>query len=199
MSYEILKQVEEDFSKREQWYSFLELTKYKDFIRNSWLEVLKTEMNNCFAVENVVEKWGYISRNIWDYRWFIKDFGHESLCLLFNSQFLNLYANRNIFDIKKITSMLQEKRYIPIISAFERHDEINGEDSEYKIIEKGNFIFNENDSNDGHYNLDQIAWYAKNKTTEFVEQIKNKINKFRMDKNITELLIEINTECKLKQ
>jgi hypothetical protein len=110
MSYEVLKQVEKDFSDREQWNSFLELMKYKDFIRNSWLEVLKAKLNACFAVENVVEKWGYTSKNIWKYRWFIQEFGQESLCLTFNSQSLHLWSNRSVLDIKKVTSLLQEKK-----------------------------------------------------------------------------------------
>ena len=197
MSYEVLKQVEKDFSDRGQWNSFLELMKYKDFIRNSWLEVLKAELNTCFAVENGVEKWGYTSKNIWDYRWFIREFGQESLCLTFNSQSLHLWASRNVLDIKKATSLLQEKKFIPIVSAFERHDEIHGEDSDYKIIERGNFIFDADDSNDGHYSHDQIAWYAKYRTKDFVEQLKNKIDRFRRDNNITELFIEINRECKI--
>jgi hypothetical protein len=199
MSYEVLKQVEKDFSEKAQWNSFLELIKYKDFIRNSWFEILKKELNSCFVVENVIEKWGYISKSIWEYRWFVKEFGQESLSLTFNSQSLHLWANRNFLDIKKITSMLQEIKYIPIVSAFERHDEIHGADDEYKIIERGNFIFDENDGNDGHYSHDQLAWYARYKTKDFVEQIKNKIDRFRKDNNITELFIEINKECKLKQ
>lgn len=195
---EVLVQVEKDFSERAQWRSFLELINYKNFIVNSWLGVLKTKLNTCFAVENVVEKWSYISKNIYDYRWFITEYGQESLCLLFNSVSLHLWANREYFDLKKISSLLQEKRYLPIISSFDRHDEIKGEDDEYKIIEIGNFSFDSTDSNDRHYyNNDQIAWYAKFKTEEFVQQIKNKVNKFRMDSNITDLLIEINEKCKI--
>ena len=198
MSYEILQQVKKDFSDRGQWNSFLELIKYKDFIRDFWSGVLKAELNVCFAVENVVEKWGYTSKDIWDYRWFIQEFGQESLCLNFDSQSLRLWASRNVLDMKKVTSLLQEKKFIPIVSAFKRHeDEFLGENTEYKIIEKGNFNFDADDSNDGHYSFDQIAWYAKYRTKDFVEQLKNKIDRFRRDNNITELFIEINRECKI--
>jgi hypothetical protein len=195
MFYEVLKQVEGDFSERTQWESFLELMGYKNPIRDAWFETLRTEINNCFAVENIVEKWGYISRNIWDYRWFINEFGHESFCLLFNGQSLHLWANKNIFNIVKITQLLQEKKFIPIISSFDRTDDINDENNEYKIIEKGNFIFG--DASDGRYNHDQLAWYARYKTKSFVEQLKSKINKFRDNEEVTDLLIEINKECKL--
>jgi hypothetical protein len=196
MLYDVLKQVEDDFSDWAQWNSFLELMNYKNPIRDSWLEKLKTELNTCFAVENVVEKWGYVSLNIWDYRWFIREFGQGSLCLRFDSS-LHLWADRNVLNIQKVTSLLQEQEHIPIVSAFERPDIIYGADSDYKITEKGNFIFDDNDSNSGHYNADQIAWYARYRTGDFVEQVKNKIDRFRRDNKITESFIEINRECKI--
>jgi hypothetical protein len=197
MSYDVLRQVEKDFSERAQWNSFLTLIGYKNFIRDSWFDVLKAELNDCFAVRNIVEKWGYISLNIWDCRWFINEFGKESLCLSFDSLSLRLWANRNVFNIKEITSLLSDKKFIPIVSAFERQDVINGEDNEFKIIENGNFLFDDNDSNNGHYNHDQIAWYAKYKTKDFVEQIERKVDRFRKNDVITELFVEINRRCKI--
>jgi len=197
MSNDILQQVEKDFSERMQWYSFLELINYKDFIQNSWFDVLKAELNTCFASkENIVDKWGYVSINKSDYRWFITEFGHESLCLSFDGLSLHLWANGGYFDLANITSLLQTEKFWPIYLAFDRRDDIKGADSSSKIIETGNFAFDETDSNDRKYNREQIAWYAKYRTKEFVEQIKNKIDKFRRDNTITELLIEINTTCK---
>jgi hypothetical protein len=197
MFYEVLKQVEKDFGDRAQWYSFLELINYKNSIRDTWLADLKAGLNACFAQE-IVEKWGYASYTIWDYRWFIQEFGPESLRLNFDGLSLRLWANRSVLDIKKVTALLQEKKFIPVVSAFERQDNIFDENNDCKIIETGNFTFNDNDSNDGHYlNHDQIAWYAKYRTKDFVDQVKNKIDKFRKDGNITELFIEINNKCKI--
>jgi hypothetical protein len=99
MSYEIVKQVENDFSELGQWNSFLELIKYKDFIRNAWFEKLKPELNRSFAINNCVENWSYTSFGIWDYRWYITEFGHESFGLYFDSHSLHLWANKNVFDI----------------------------------------------------------------------------------------------------
>ena len=196
MFYEVLKQVENDFNERIQWESFLELIRYKDPIRNAWFETLRTEINNCFAVENVVENWGYISRNIWDYRWYIKEFDYESFCLLFNNHSFHLWANRNFYDIKKLSHFLSEKRFIPIISSFDRTNDINDENNEFKIVEKGNFAFG--DASDGKYgDIDQLAWYARFRTKEFVEQIRKKVDRFRKNEEVTNLLIEINRECKL--
>jgi hypothetical protein len=198
MSYEVLKQVEKDFEERAQWNSFLELIKCKDFICNSWFDVLKIELNDCFGIRNKVEKWSYSSKDSWDYRWYITEFGKESFCLRFDRLSLFLWANRNVFNIKEISSLLNDKKFTPIISAFEKQNEINAEDNEYKIVETGNFLFDENDCNNGRFNLDQIAWYAKHKTNDFVEQLEKKIDKFRKNDNITELLIEINRKCKIE-
>jgi len=194
MFYEVLKQVEKDFSERTQWESFLELITYKDKILDAWFETLRSEINNYFAVENVIDKWGYVSKGIWDYRWFITEFNQESLCLLFDGCSFSLWVNSGFYDIKKISLFLFEKRYVPIISSFERTDDIK-ENQEYRIVEHGNFVFG--DASDGKYNHDQLAWYARFKTKEFVEQIKNKVDRFRKNAEVTSLLAEINRECKL--
>jgi hypothetical protein len=195
MFYDILKQVEKDFNERSQWESFLELIGYKDKIRDEWFEILKSELNSCFVVEDIVENWGYVTYGIFDYRWFINDFGPESLCLLYENYSLHLWANGELFDLAKISQLLQKKKYIPIVSSFDKIDEINDENNSYKIVERGNFIFG--DTNDGKHDLDQLSWYARFKTKEFVSQIKEKINKFRKNEEVTNLLIEINKVCKL--
>jgi hypothetical protein len=196
MFYNILKQVEKDFSERIQWESFIELIGYKDNIRDAWFGVLKSQLNSCFAVEDIVENWGYVTYGIWDYRWFINEFGPESFCLFFDSMSLHLWANKNYYNLKKISQLLNKKNYIPIKNSFDRIDEINDENNEWKIIERGNFIFG--DANDGNFNFDQLSWYARFKTKEFASQIKEKINKFRKNEEVTNLLIEINKLCKLK-
>jgi hypothetical protein len=88
---------------------------------------------------------------------------------------------------------LNQQRYSPILSAFDRIDENHGEDSDYKIIERGNFIFNTD--SDGYYNIAQLAWFANYKTLEFVEQIKTKIDNFRKNQEVTNLLVEKNKEA----
>ena len=197
MTNQIAQQVDNFFSDKEQWDSFLEICQNKDQIRNFWFSKLKESINEQFVIKNVVDKWGFISWGIWDFRWFIKEFEKESLCLWYHTNTLHLWCNGNLYDRKKIFEMLQEKKYTPIVSAFERQDEIySAESSDHRIVERGNFCFG--DRNDGHLDIDQLMWYANYRTDEFVTQLTEKVNRFRKNQEVTDLLIEINKEAKKK-
>jgi hypothetical protein len=93
--------------------------------------------------------------------------------------------------------MLRERKYKPVISAFERLDWLLEDPaSGYMLIEQSNFSFG--DPNDGRIDLDKLAWYANYKTDEFVTQIARKVDRFRKDEKITELLREINAAAQKK-
>jgi hypothetical protein len=194
---EIVNQVEELFKDKEQLISFLDLTGQWNSIRNSWWQTFRGTVNKCFA-DNVVEGWGFTSSGYWDYRWFIKEFDERSLSLwcreFYGNYTLDLWADPNLYDIAKISGLLQEQKYLPIVSAFERIDEIPAPNSPDKILEHGNYHFG--DTMDGHFDINRLAWYAHYKPDEFVSQIKNKIDRFRKDETVIKLLKEINTITK---
>ena len=195
MSNEIINQATDFFKSKEQWYSFLELFHSKDAIRSTWYQKLKEKMNEKFAKNDVVEKWGYHSWGTWDYRWYLKEYGHDSVCLWYIHNSLHLWANPNVHNIQKLSDLLQQKKYLPIISSFDRQDEINDANSQYKIVERGNFSFD--DPDDGHIDIDKLAWYAQYDTENLINQISKKINNFRKDENVTNLLLEINKETQI--
>jgi hypothetical protein len=64
----------------------------------------------------------------------------------------------------------------------------------YIIDEKSNFAFG--DENDGNIDYDTLAWYAHYRTADFVYQILRKVDRFRKDEHITELLHKINEATK---
>jgi hypothetical protein len=204
MSNNIIGQVEELFSDAEQWKAFLELIPEKDTIRNAWFSKLKASLNKCFAVENIVDEWGFHSA-LNDYRWFLKDYGKESLCLVmwggaaaiegFPSIIdFALWVDTEKFDAEAINTLLREKKYLPIISAFERLDFLLEDASDgYLIAEKSNFTFG--DENDGNIPYDMLAWYANYKTQDFVSQVLCKVDRFRKDETITKLLRELNEKA----
>ena len=153
-------------------------------------------MNEEFAVKNVIDRWGFISWNVWDFRWFVKEFEKDSLCLWYHTNTLHLWCNGNFYDKRKVFEMLQEIKYTPIISSFERQDEIFNADNDCRIVERGNFSFGS--KNDGHLDIDQLAWYANYETDKFVKQLAEKVDRFRKSQEITELFIEINKTAKKK-
>jgi hypothetical protein len=203
MSSNIISQVKECFSDKQQWETFCLLAGRKDEIRNGWFLKLKPALNQCFSVEKMVDGWEFYSVDD-DYRWYLKDFGIDSLCIaLWKSDDGNdgettdfcLYANPEIIKMKIVYLLLHKKEYSPILEAFERKDWLfEDESSGYVVSEKGNWVFGDQD--DGILNLDKISWYTNYKTDIFVQQIERKVSAFMKNGVVTQLLYEINKEAK---
>jgi hypothetical protein len=198
MSDEVIKQADEYFEPDiELWDSFVELNKRKDTIIKTWYSALRDELNRCFSrPENVLDKWEYTS---WDdtwsphFRWYLAEYGRESLCLWLWRNELYLWASPNSVDLPKVSSLLQTETYVPIVKAFGNRYEphIHEPNSEKKIIVRGDFSFG--DPDDGHLSAEKFAWYARYETEKAARQILETINRFR---EITTLFEEINREVR---
>ena len=197
MSKEVINQASDFFKEKDQWYSFLELAESKDEIRNHWFTKLKGKLNEAFAKNDLVESWSYCSWGVWDYRWYLTEYGDDSIYLWFSENTLHLWANPENHHVNKVFTMLQQKEYTPIISAFERLDEIGDSGNEYQVIERGNFIFG--DTDDGYIDVDKLAWYAYYDTDRLAEQISRKVNRFRKNQTVTELLKRMNKETRIQE
>jgi hypothetical protein len=193
----IVNQVEEMFCDNEQFTSFLELKTKWDLIKNSWWQSFKVFANKYFS-ENPVEGWEYASSGNCDFRWYCEEFTEKSLCIRFcdwvEQYSLILWADSAHCDTVKISKLLEEAKYLPIISAFERIDKIPEENHNVKIIERGNYHFGH--SMDGYFDMDSLAWYAHYKQEEFLSQILEKLNRFTKDNEVVSLLKEINLTTK---
>ncbi len=194
MSNFVTNQVQEIFSSKQEWESFLLLCQQKDAIRNDWFCNLKSKVNE-FALKTIPNEWGFVSWGLWDFRWFIKEFGGDSLSLWhresdgYNS--LCLWANGNLYDREKIFTLLQESKYSLIESSFDRIDDVCDANNDFRFIESGNYSFaDELDS--GRIDINKLAWYANYRTDELAEQIVAKVNRFITNPEITKMFIEIN-------
>ncbi len=189
----LIEQVQDFFSTKQEWETFLELNRNKDLIRNNWFLKLKNKIN---AIP-LPDGWGTISWGYWDYRWFIKDYGSESLCLWLAGNSLRIWANRNVLDSKKVYDLLLDSRYSLIKSAFDEIYEIYDSNNEIRFEERGNFSF-DGEPASGNIDIDKMAWYANYKTNELAEQIIIKVNKFITNQNITKMFREIDEQCHLE-
>ena len=198
MSNSITEQVQEMFSSRQEWESFLLLRDQEVTIRDDWFFNLKAKVNE-LALNQLPNEWGFSSWGIWDFIWFIKEFGSKSLSLWQREtqgyNCLCLWADGNLFDRQKIFNLLQESRYSLIKSSFDRIDEVCDANYDWRFIELGNYSF-EGEPESGRIGVDKLAWYANYKTDELAEQIVAKVNKFITNAEITKLFIEINSNCK---
>jgi len=192
----ITNEVEELFREKEQWESFLELTPKLEIIKKDWFSKLKPSLNSIFNVDDNIEEWEFDSTGDNDYRWYLKEFGRNTIYLFFDCLSFGLYANGEIMNIHSLKSKLREKIFLPIRNSLERLDYCLEDDEEwYLIYETGNFSFGS--MSDKNLDENSLAWYANYKNEEFTIQLKNKVDKFRKNKDIIKLFFELNN-CTIK-
>jgi hypothetical protein len=111
MSQEVFSKAEIFFQEKEEWYSFLNLVEYRDRIFGNWFLKCKAELNIRFQTNEIdFNEWLYFSWGNFSFKWYLKEFGPESLCLLFENSTLHLWANGNIYDVEKIHELLQNNK-----------------------------------------------------------------------------------------
>jgi len=182
----------------EQWTSFLELRKIQDWeITAKWAETLQTTLNRRFCPQG--GKWAFASPNSWDYRWYLSEFGPDSVGLCLFCETLFVRGNPDIIDAANASVLLSGQDYTAIRNAFERIDAVyiptswSEEEKGRFIIERGNFFVGDKD--DGHLSADKFAYYAHFSTSTLEKQIAAKIERFQTPE-VTALFKTLNEECK---
>lgn len=192
---EIIKEAIELFDAPEKWGAFLELYNKKEDIKKAWYIKLKNAIIEYFN-NDIVEGWDYCfwgdNNYVWDFKWFLTKYGQSSLCIGsgWNGEF-HLIVQGEQFDKEKITELLKSSKYSKLMSIVRNDRQF---EDETKAMEYRNYIFNT--AEDGKFEVDTLAWFAGNKTEEFVKQIADKVNSVRKDVEITNLLDEINSITK---
>jgi hypothetical protein len=175
----------------DKWNAFLDLYAAKQFIQNEWFRVLKAEADRKFKTDEFVEGWGYDSWGIWDMQWFQKPHGDQSIRLFFGWD--GVFALRcNNDNYLKIHDLVKTEKFAPLLNCFIQDDGRFVGDIIIKEIR--NFSFNS--PYDKRFDPERLSWYAGNKTEKFLDQIVEKVNRFRKDPKINLLLHELNLEAK---
>lgn len=198
MQKELLNHALALFDTPEKWNAFVEMAKQKDLMIYRYFQKLKYPLLKYFN-ENPVKGWicdSWGDPNF-DFKWYIKDFGKNSLALTIGWRFefhLHIEDISN-FDTNKINELLKSD-YTLLLSAFDRID--RQYDTKSKVVETRNYAFNSPyDSNFDNSQLDKLAWFAGNETERFAEQIINKVEKFRKNEILTKMLYEINERSRI--
>jgi hypothetical protein len=196
---ELLNQAIEIFDTPEKWNAFVELSNQKEAIKWIYFQKLKHPLLNYFNANPVdgwiCEPWG---NPLYDLRWYLKDFGKNSLALAIGWTFeFHLHIEDTInFDSLKINDLLKSD-YSILLSAFDRID--RQFENNVKAMESRHYHFDSPfDFNFDNSHIDNLAWFAGNKTQMFADQIIKKVDRFRKDKNLTKLLYDINSACQVK-
>jgi hypothetical protein len=185
MHQEIIKKTVEIFDESAKWNSFLHLVSLKGHIINQWYNKLKDEVDNNIIP---IEGWIFDKER---FQWHLKKYGKDSFSIWFEDASFYLWVNGYFFDVEKIRELLKDSRFDPIVSGIPHKDL---DSSSGRIInETGRFVFDS--PYDNCFNYDQLAWYAGNRTDEFVRQLQAKLDPF-MTKEVTDLFIELNEKSK---
>ena len=194
----LIKQAEEFFKEtNNEWYAFLELVDNYPKIISSWYLKCKHELNKRFDNEELDNSniWLYLPEGDFHFKWYIKEFGEKSLGLCLDYSTFQLCTHDiSIFDPKIIVDLLKTSIYTPIISAFQKYEIGDGRNG-IIISENGNFSF-EDKYYDGEFDKLRLAWYANYETNQLVDQIVAKVNSFRKNGKLTELIKELNIKAR---
>ena len=199
MQKELLNQAIALFDSPEKWNAFVELANQKEAMKWNYLQKLKQPLVHYF-VSNPVEGWvcePWGNQN-YDLRWYLADFGKNSLGLAVGWTFeFHLRLEDPIgFDSQKIDELLKAD-YSMLLSAFDRID--RQFETHTKAMEVRNYTFgSQYDFNFDNSSIDKMAWFAGNKTDDFVAQIIKKVERFRQDKALTRMLYDLNSKAKIE-
>lgn len=197
MQKELLNQALGIFDTSEKWNAFLELANQKETMKWHYFQKVKQPLLNYFnanPVEGwVCEPWG---NQLYDIRWYLKDFGKSSLALAVGWTFeFHLHLDdTTTFDTNKINDLLKTDHSI-LLSSFDRVDRQFEHNT--KAMESRNYSFGSPyDFNFDNSQIDKLAWFAGNETENFAKQIIKKVERFRKDENLTKHLYDLNAQAK---
>lgn len=191
MQKELTNQAMALFDTPEKWNAFLDLVSEEKSIIYYWHSTLIRALIKRFKQEDPpIEKWDFgENRNTMSMTWHLKEFGKDSLAiwlLKYYTEF-SLYVNSEYFDSDEVTRLLKTEEFSPLLSPFTQYYKIYQGD--YKICEEMDYVF---DNQFKNLNSDQLAWFAGNKTEDFVNQIAEKVDRFRKNEQLTKLLQKLN-------
>lgn len=197
MQKELLNKAMTIFNTPEKWQAFLDMVNQKDALKWHCFKKIKQPLMKYFF-ENPVEGWICEPWANYDYdvRWYLKDFGKQSLGLALGWTFeFHLHLEDVVgFDALKMNELLKTD-YSLLLATFDRVD--RQFETHTKAMEWRNYSFGSPyDSYFDNNHLDHLSWYAGNETQKFVDQIISKVESFRKNQVITQMLYEVNEKSR---
>jgi len=197
MSPDLINQAITIFDSFDKWNAFIELSNARESIKVKYFEKLKQELINKFNRNDFRKDWAFkiITHNL--YRWYLKDYGPDSICIVWRQDDTVLWSNIISVDVQMAINLLNTPDFNSIFNCFDNTDTFSNTFPHHYCEEKHRYEFNDSTSYSGitEQNFDKLSWFAGNKTDEMINQISMKINRFRTPE-ITALLMELNRRCK---
>jgi hypothetical protein len=207
MQRELMNQAMAMFDSAEKWNAFLDLSRLVGFkppdnaegIIGEYFKKVKKPLMAYFS-NHIADGWACSpwQNDTMDVCWYLKQFGIGSLALKTGwfFEFHLRVEDTASFDSSRIDQDLKSETYSLIRCAFDADREFV--DSQTKLVQTRYYDFDGCLYNGrfGWQHVPELAWYAGNRTDEFVDQIIAKVERFTNDKNLTALLCQLNDNAK---
>ena len=104
-------------------------------------------------------------------------------------------TNYNLKEVEIASQLLQSEKYCKLIST-ENIARIDSQKTDNVFYEYGSYYLG--NEYDGHYSerRNEFTWFAFHKTEELASQIEEKINRYVLNDEMTQLIVEINQDIK---
>jgi len=177
------------FDSFEKWDSFLDLAASAGEMRQRWYLNFQKLAERRFNCDDVVQGWDYKCWNYDSMRWYLSEFGLDSICLQlgWSGELTLLFAGADA-NLNHISILLKTDKFLPLLNPFMISSRFF--EGPRLAIESRNLSFGS--PYDTNIPIERLAWYAGNATELFVDQIASKVNKFRKDEHLVTLLRELN-------
>ena len=190
----LLQKSQTIFDKLDKWKAFIEMQELK--IKDYWLKIGAKRLREYFDKNRSdgwrCEQWG----DDLSTQWYLEKFklGSLAIGLRWGVQLHLHLRDSNRFKTNIIDQQLKSGKYAKLLMPFGVNPLLNASDSKVQA-RYADFTFGS--LNDGNVPDYELAWYAVNRTDDYIKQMAGKIEGFTRDPEMTRLLEELNAEAQI--
>jgi hypothetical protein len=191
MNQELLKQSIAIFDTQDKWDALFEIHNQSPNIINYWLTIGGRALRESFADDSVwgCEKWG----NETDIRWYLKEFGKESVGIGFGWPEIGLHLHlidSPTYGYGRAAELLGSPVFKPLLELFELQ-------RPHRYASEGGLAYNTtinpfSGAADTQVRKRELAWLAAHKTEDYVRKMGEIIRRLTDDARHTGLFREFN-------
>lgn len=177
------------FNESEQWNAFIDLFELKDAVQKAWVDRATAQMKERFHSD---EQWRIEFGNWMDARWhFISPSPIAvNFWLSYEGNLHFVAGGENGKKAELIGEIFEHAKYDPLRYVWGTDIQTNVSFN-IKVKQAGKWYFDS--PYDGDMPYQRLCWYAGNATKKYIDQIAEKVEKFR-ERSIVELLTKFQLE-----
>lgn len=178
------------FDEPEKWNAFLDLSELKDLIQKTWADRAMSQLKLRFQSD---EQWRMEFGNWVDARWhFVSPSPVAVNFWLANDGNMHLVTGNEMGKkAELIAAVFKEPKYDPLRYVWGTDVQTNGNYNHILVKQVGKWYFDS--PYDGDLSSSRLAWYVGNETTKYIDQIAEKVAKFK-ERPIMDLINDFQAE-----